>query len=83
MELLLIILQVCLDAQKSWPDVPCTGLGHEQTKSYMAKEELKEEIHAIVIDGSTIQYVDSVTVKVLFEVTRDRYKLFTILPSMM
>ncbi|XP_071083395.1 prestin-like [Haliotis cracherodii] len=62
--------QVCLDAQKSWPDVPCTGLGHEQTKSYMAKEELKEEIHAIVIDGSTIQYVDSVTVKVLFEIVQ-------------
>ncbi|XP_070193359.1 prestin-like [Littorina saxatilis] len=65
--------QVCLGTATTWPDDPCEG--HSHSKPLGSKNSLPREVSggvfAIVVDGSTIQYVDSVTTRFLREIIQE------------
>lgn len=59
--------QVCMAASDTWPEEKCEG--HSHGTSVNGKTFPSNcETYAIIIDGSSIQYVDSVTVRVLKEI---------------
>ncbi|KAK3730766.1 hypothetical protein RRG08_015683 [Elysia crispata] len=59
--------QVCMAASDSWPEEKCDSHAHGTPVNGRTVPE-NCETYAIIIDGSSIQYVDSVTVRVLKEI---------------
>ncbi|CAG5134604.1 unnamed protein product, partial [Candidula unifasciata] len=59
--------EVCMATSDTWPNEPCES--HEQERPLGSRPfPANCESFAIIIDGSSIQYVDSVTVRVLKEI---------------
>ncbi|KAL8602849.1 hypothetical protein ACOMHN_056343 [Nucella lapillus] len=67
--------QVCLGAATRWEEDPCEGHSHSKPLGARKKTSLPAELSggtfAIVVDGSTIQYIDSVTARVLRELIQE------------
>lgn len=67
--------QVCLGTTSTWTEDPCEGHSHSRPPGARATVPLPPSasggVKAIVIDGSTIQYIDSVTARVLREIIQE------------
>ncbi|XP_035825356.1 prestin [Aplysia californica] len=59
--------EVCMATSDTWPDEPCESHGNGAALNGQTLPA-NCETFAIIIDGSAIQYVDSVTVRVLKEI---------------
>ncbi|XP_076469168.1 solute carrier family 26 member 6-like [Babylonia areolata] len=70
--------QVCLGTTSTWPEDPCEGHSHAaplgeggaRIKTSLPAA-VSGGVFAIVVDGSTIQYIDSVTARVLRELIQE------------
>ncbi|XP_041347224.1 solute carrier family 26 member 6-like [Gigantopelta aegis] len=68
--------EVCLAATDTWSEQPCDGHVHDnlvarkQKLQVLADDQTEEVTYAIILDGSTIQYVDSMTVRILLEIIK-------------
>ncbi|KAK6177022.1 hypothetical protein SNE40_015212 [Patella caerulea] len=61
--------EICMATKTAWNDEPCN---HSDTDQQPDTEDEREvDPYAIVLDGSTIQYIDSVTVRVLKEIVQE------------
>jgi hypothetical protein len=68
-----VLYQVCLGTTGGWTEEPCEGHSHlpplgARGKTTSLPPQASGGVFAIVIDASTIQYIDSVTAKALREV---------------
>lgn len=67
--------QVCLATTNTWPEEPCDGHTHSRPLGARTQTPLPPEasggVFAIVLDGSTIQYIDSVTARALRELIQE------------
>ena len=72
--------QVCLATTGTWPDEPCEARLHlkqeHTTRKAVVPAAATDHVFSLVVDTSTIQYIDSVTARVLREV-----KTFSCLPK--